>query len=125
MRNAIKKRVIGLMSFKIYGVIFSSVDTIVISAFLGLTQLAVYNNYYYIQSTIIGFLSIITASIVAGVGNKMVTNSKEENYEDFKNIVFANGWISSWCSICLICLYQHFINLWLGREFLFLDDTMF
>lgn len=124
LKNGLKKRIIGLLSFKIYGVVFASLDTIVISAFLGLTPLAIYNNYYYIQTSIVGFLAILTTSITAGVGNKMVTNSKEDNYRDFKNFTFVNGWICSWCAVCLFCLYQHFMQLWVGEELLFSFDTM-
>lgn len=119
VKSSIKKRIIGLLSFKIYNVIFTSVDTIVISSFLGLTPLAIYNNYYYIQTSIVGFLTILTSSITAGIGNKMITNSIEDNYQDFKNFTFANGWISSWCAVCLLCLYQHFIRVWIGKEYLF------
>ena len=124
MKAGIKKRIIGLISFKIYNVIFTSVDTIVISSFLGLTQLAIYNNYYYVQSAIIGFLTILTSSITAGVGNKMVTNTIEENYKDFRIFTFANGWISSWCAVCMLCLYQHFMQWWVGNDLLFPFDTM-
>lgn len=119
LKNSIKKRIAGLLSFKVYNVIFTSVDTIVISSFLGLTPLAIYNNYYYIQTSIIGFLTILTSSITAGIGNKMITNSIEDNYQDFKNFTFANGWISSWCAVCLLCLYQHFIKVWIGESYLF------
>lgn len=124
IKESLKKRIIGLFSFKVYNVIFTSVDTIIISSFLGLTQLAIYNNYYYIQTSLVGFLVILTSSITAGVGNKMVTNSKEENYVDFKNFTFANGWICSWCSVCLFCLYQHFMKLWVGVDLLFPFFTM-
>lgn len=123
-KQDIKKRIIGLMSFKIYNVIFTSVDTIVISSFLGLRPLAIYNNYYYVQSAIIGFLNILTASITAGVGNKMITNDVEENYYDFKKFTFANGWICSWCAVCLVCLYQHFMKCWVGIELVFPFHTM-
>ena len=119
VKGSIRKRIIGLLSFKIYNVIFSSVDTIVISSFLGLTPLAIYNNYYYIQTSIVGFLTILTSSITAGIGNKMITNSIKDNYQDFKNFTFANGWIASWCAVCLLCLYQHFIRVWVGKSYLF------
>lgn len=120
----IRKRVTGLLSFKIYGVIFNSVDTIIISSFLGLIPLAIFNNYYYIQTSIIGFLTIISSSITASIGNKMVTNSKEDNYNDFKNVTFMNAWISGWCTVCLFCLYQHFTTIWVGEEMLFPFSTM-
>lgn len=119
MKQGIKKRIVGLMSFKIYGVIFTSVDTIIISSFLGLTQLAIYNNYYYIQTSIIAFLTILTTSITAGIGNKMVTNSTEDNYKDFKKCVFLNGWLCCWCAVCLFCLYQPFMKLWVGEKLMF------
>ena len=123
-KNDIKKRIIGLLSFKVYGVVFASVDTIVISAFLGLTPLAIYNNYYYVQTAIIGFLTIFTLSITAGIGNKMITNSIEDNYVDFKNFTFANGWLTGWCSVCLVCLYQPFMKCWMGEELMFPFFTM-
>ncbi|MDO4528216.1 MAG: oligosaccharide flippase family protein [bacterium] len=124
MSAGIKKRVVGLFSFKIYGVVFTSVDTIVISAFLGLTPLAIYNNYYYVQSVLVGFLTIFTSSVTAGIGNKMVTNNVDDNYDDFKRIVFLNGWIVSWCSVCMFCLYQSFMILWVGKELCFPFFTM-
>ena len=124
MKKDINKRIIGLLSFKIYNVVFTSVDTIVISAFLGLTQLAIYNNYYYVQNSIVAFLIILTNSITAGVGNKMITNTEQENYIDFKKFTFANGWICSWCAICMLCLYQHFMMCWVGSELVFPISTM-
>lgn len=91
---------------------------------MGLTPLAIYNNYYYIQTAIISFLTILTSSITAGVGNKLITNSIEDNYFDFKKFTFANGWITSWCAVCLLCLYQHFIRAWVGESYLFSFSTM-
>ncbi len=124
MKDGLKKRITGLLSYKIYGVIFSSVDALVISAFLGLTPLAIYNNYFVVQSAIIAFMTILTNSITAGIGNKMITNTPAENYEDFKNILFANGWIASWFAILQFCLYQHFMTVWVGKELVFPFITM-
>jgi len=124
MKGEIKKRVTGLLSYKTYGVIFNSVDTIVISSFLGLVPLAIYSNYYYIQTAIISFLSILTSSITAGIGNKMICCDKKENYNDFKKITYVNGWIVSWCTVCLFCLYQHFITIWVGKELAMPFETM-
>ena len=124
MRADIKKRIIGLLSFRIYSVVFAAVDSIVISAFLGLKPVAVFNNYHYIQSTVVGFVAVFTASVVAGIGNKMVTSSVQENYQDFKRIVFINGWIVGWCSVCMLCLYQPFMEFWVGGDLLFPTSTM-
>ena len=124
MAAGIKKRVIGLLSFKVYGVIFTAVDTIVVSSFLGLVTLAKYNSYHYIQTSITTFIIIFTNSLTASIGNKMVKTSIMDNYRDLKNLTFINAWVVIWCAICLVCLYQPFIVLWLGDDFLLPSSTM-
>lgn len=124
MMEDIKKRVKGLIVYKIYGVIFSSVDTIVISAFLGLSMLAAFSNYNLIIISVVGFLEVIKTSITAGIGNSIVVESVEKNYNDFKKLVFMNGWIVSWSAICMLCLYQHFMKMWAGTELMLGNDTM-
>ena len=108
----ISKKVKGLLSSKIGAVVINSADNIVISSFLGLAILGQYNNYYYIMNTIIVFLNIILASLTAGIGNKVVTDSIDENLSTFKQLTFLYQWIVSWCSACLICLYQPFMKIW-------------
>lgn len=79
----IRKRVSGLFIYRICYVFRDTFDSIVLSAFLGLVVLAKYNNYYYIVTTITGFLTIIKNSISAGVGNSIALESEEKNYHDF------------------------------------------
>lgn len=56
--SKINGRIKDLFTAKIGGIIVNSADTIVISAFLGLTALAVYQNYYFILTSITGFITI-------------------------------------------------------------------
>lgn len=114
--KSIEKKVGGMVFQKIGGIVLSSADTIVISAFLGLTTLAIYQNYYYIISSIFGFLAVIMQSIIAGIGNSVVTETTSKNYNDFKKFNFIYIWIVSWCTICLLCLCQPFMKLWVGQE---------
>lgn len=117
--KVIKKKVGGMVFQKIGGIVLSSVDTIVISAFLGLTTLAFYQNYYYIITSIFGFLTVIMQSIIAGVGNSVATETTNKNYNDFKKFNFIYIWIVAWCTTCLLCLYQPFMRLWVGKENMF------
>lgn len=117
-RQEIKKRVIALLGHKLGGVITNSTDNIVISAFLGLTVLAIYNNYYQIIASLIGMFSIINNSLIAGLGNSIVTDSIKKNYCVLKGLTFGNVWVIGWCSICLLCLYQPFIKAWVGDIYL-------
>ena len=115
----IEKKVGGMVFQKIGGIVLSSVDTIVISAFLGLTTLALYQNYYYIITSIFGFLTVIMQSIIAGVGNSVATETTDKNYKDFKKFNFIYIWIVAWCTTCLLCLYQPFMRLWVGQKNMF------
>lgn len=117
--HSIEKKVGGMVFQKIGGIVLTSVDTIVISAFLGLTSLALYQNYYYIITALFGFLTVIMQSIIAGVGNSVVSETVSKNYSDFKKFNFIYIWIVSWCTTCLLCLYQPFMQIWVGTENMF------
>ncbi len=112
----IVEKIKALLFYRIGGVVLISVDSIVISAFLGLTALAKYNNYYYIIQTLFGFLAVYYGSITAGIGNSIASESREKNYNDFRKLTFIQKWIIAWFSACLLCLYQPFMKLWVGAE---------
>lgn len=106
----------ALAGNKVSGVIISSVSNIIISAFLGLEILSYYGNYYYIVSSLIALITVVYGSLNASIGNSLVTESVEKNYRDFKTLNFCNVWLVGWISICMLCLYQHFIELWLDAD---------
>lgn len=94
-------------------------DSIIISAFLGLNILAIYSNYYYIMNAIIGIMAIVYNSILASIGNSLITESMDKNHKDFLTFSFANCWLTGWCSVCLLCLYQPFMKIWMGEDMMF------
>lgn len=112
----INRRIRDLFTSKIGGIIVNSADTIVISAFLGLTALAVYQNYYFILTSIIGFITIVFSAVTAGIGNSLVVETKEKNFKDLNVFTFIICWISGFCSCCFLNLYQPFMELWVGKD---------
>lgn len=116
--RTINRRVADLFTSKIGSVVVNSADTIVISAFLGLTVLAVYQNYYYIMNSIIAIIGIFMSSCTAGIGNSLIVESKEKNYNDLNKLTFMISWISGFCATCFLCLYQPFMIIWVGEELL-------
>ena len=116
VKGAIKKRLSGLFGTKLNSIVVHQADTIIISAFLGLTLLAQYGNYYYIINTVSGFIMMIFSSMTASIGNKIATDSKEEVFLLFRKINFANNWIVGWCAICLLCLLHPFMLLWVKAD---------
>ena len=112
----INHRIRDLFTSKLGAVIVNSADTVVISAFLGLTMLAIYQNYYYILTSVIGFVGIAFQSCTAGIGNSVIVESKEKNFADLKKFTLLIAWIAGFCTCCFLCLYQPFMEIWVGKD---------
>lgn len=78
--------------------------------------MAIYSNYFYILNAVGSMTSTTIQSITASVGNSIATESVEKNYYDFKRLNFYYNWICSWCTICMLCLYQPFMKIWAGVD---------
>ena len=112
----LSKRIIGLTLNKLAQVCRNSFDSIIISSFLGLVILARYQNYYYIISALTVMVSIITTAVGAGIGSSIAAETVEKNYSDYKEFLFIYNWIACFCTVCMLCLYQPFIELWVGKS---------
>ncbi len=124
LKNDIKQRVTGLMVIKIAAVSRNALDSIIVSAFLGLQAVAMYNNYYYIINALSSILLVLMNAIAAGVGNSVAVESKNKNLEDMRNINFLYMTISGFCLACLVSMYQPFMKIWVGDKFLFSEMIM-
>ena len=71
----INQRIRDLFTSKIGSIIYDSADTIVISTFLGLIVLAVYQNYFYILNSISGLITVVFSACTAGIGNSIIVES--------------------------------------------------
>lgn len=109
-------RVRDLFTSQLSNVISNSSDTLVISSFLGLAVLAIYQNYFYIVSSLKTFIDVVSYACVAGIGNSLVTESIEKNYRDLRKITVLFGWLMGITSAMLLCLFQPFMHIWMGEE---------
>lgn len=114
--SSIKKLVAGTFIQKACVVTRNSLDSICISAFLGLTITAIYNNYYTIFNALVSFLAIISNALTGGIGNHVAIKSPKENFEELKKIDCLYMMISGWGTACLLCLFQPFMKLWMGEQ---------
>lgn len=116
VKSDLKEKVSGLMISRLCAITRNSFDSIFASAYLGLALTAIYGNYYFIMYSVTSILAIIVQAVLAGVGNSIQTETVEQNYNDMKRFNFMYLWISSICTVCLLCLYQPFMYLWMGEE---------
>ncbi len=114
--NEIMKNVLSGIGHKLGPTATTSIDNLVISSYAGLIIAGIYNNYNYIITAVTGFVSLVFGNFVAGIGNSLLTENREKNYEDFKFFTFLNSLLVGWSSVCILCLCQPFMWLWVGRN---------
>ncbi len=114
------KRILGnvkaLCMHKFGGVINGSFDNVVISAFIGLSSVAAFNNYSHINSAVIGITGGLTYSMIGGFGNKIYTESREENYQLLIKVNRVIICLIIWGAAMLLALFQPFMTVWTRKD---------
>lgn len=117
----VRQRVVGVFVYRTCQVTRDSCDMIFISMFLGLTVAGCYSNYFMITSSVLVLLEVICGSMTASVGHSIVVESKEKNFQDLRLFMFMYASLAVVCLACLLCLYQPFIELWVGPSLMLPD----
>ena len=121
---SIRKLVTGTFIQKLSTVSRHSMDSIFVSMFIGLVATASYNNYYLVCAGVTAIVSILSTSFAGGIGNHVAVKSPDENFLELKSLDFSYLLIGGWTSSFLICLYQPFMTLWMGKDYLLPFDMV-
>lgn len=116
--DQLKRNVKAMSMHKMGGAFINSSDNLIISKFLGLIEVGLYSNYFLIINALNIITSQVFSSILASVGNLGVTENDGKKIFVFKVVFFANFWLFSVFSICLIVLVNPFIYLWVGEKYI-------
>lgn len=117
-KKSIKENVRSMFFHKFGGVVLNSSDNIIISKYLGLYINGLYSNYYLIISSLNTIITQLFNSIIASIGNLNTINNKNRMTDVFKKLFFANFVIYNICCCCLLNLFNPFIKIWIGENFL-------
>lgn len=112
MRHRVVSDVKSIFLHKVGSVITNSTDNLVISAFLGLVAVAAYGNYYYVLTSVGGLVGVVYTSMTGGFGNKIYTETKEDNFKLFMKMNRLTVMVAIWCTAMMAALYQPFIAIW-------------
>lgn len=115
-KKVIKEKIIYLSAHSIAAKLIMTADNIVLSAAVGLVATGVYGNYSYISSAVLSIVLIAYNALTPAIGNSLCSESLEKNKEIFRSLFFCANWVAGWCGICLLCLYQPFIRIWIGEN---------
>lgn len=115
-RRSLRHRILmdarSVFLHKIGAAVLNSSDNIVISSFLGLAAIAVFGNYNFIRLTVAGFVGIMARSIRAGIGNRIHTDTRENNFVLFIRLHRLSMIGAVWSMAIMVALYQPFMRIW-------------
>ena len=117
-KNTIASKVRGLMICNISIVTYKSLDSIVISAFIGLTSVGIYNNYIVIFTAVTTLITTVRSAMQSSVGDSVVSESIEKNLDSVFLWQYLFSIITTICMVDLVCLYQPFMKIWMGKDML-------
>ncbi len=118
-KKSIISRIKSTFFYKIGAVLVSNTDNILISALVSTYAVGLYSNYYTVINSIQSFIAIMTASLISGVGNLAVKKTKKVQHELFDMFLLIYHFISTVGFIGFYLVFNDFITLWLGKQFLF------
>lgn len=111
------KNVKALFNHRIGGVVINGTDNLVIAAYVGLSHVGIYSNYYLIINAINIIIGQVFAGIAASVGNLSTTDNKKRLYEIYNIGLYINALIFITVTIILWFLMSDFIRVWIGTEY--------
>lgn len=122
---SIKKNIFAMMAHKLESVIVGGTDSLIISRILGLGISGLYSNYVLLINFLNGLIGKVFGALTASIGNLVADKGNEKSKTVFLKILFMNYWIFNLCTVCVFCLLQPFMRLWLGNGFLLPDLTVY
>ena len=117
-KKALFTNVKALFMGKFGHIVSQCSDNLVISSIVSVTAVGMYSNYTTLISSVSGFVSTFSGAVTASMGNLIASDSKERVYTTFKRIDFINFWLYTFSAICLLCLIEPFVSIWLGEDFI-------
>lgn len=124
-KHSIAVKVRSLFVYKFARILIDSSDNVIISMSVGTVFVGMYSNYEFVIAGVWSFIYAIFSAISSSVGNLLVQSKMMAKYEVYKAIELMDAWISGFCAICLFVLFQDFITLWAGTDYVIDGTTVF
>jgi len=125
VKKGIWSNVSILFFHRLSGVIVFSMDSIIISAFVGIEAVGIYLNYALIVSVVAIFCNLFINGADASIGNAIATLTKNEVFIVFRRMAFLIFCIGGLSAVCLVNLLNPFIELWIGKDYLLSNSIVY
>lgn len=117
--KSIKKNIRNIFFHKIGGFVVFQTDSILISMFSSLKEIAVYSNYMMIINSLIGLLNSVVGSIMPTIGNLIAEDNDNKSYKIFRLLYMLDHLIAIFVTFITFKVINQFIIFWVGKEYLF------
>ena len=118
-KRTISQNVKALVWHKAGSTLSRSVDSILLSVFVGLSGMGMYSNYALVIGTVSAFFDIAMNSVSASVGNLGAGDRGVKSEKVMRKLYFLNFWLLTVGTSMLVCILNPFIKFWLGENMLF------
>lgn len=118
-RVVVTKNLKAMAFHRLGGVVVTGTDSVVMSVFAGVIAVGLYSNYLLITGGLTLVLGVVFSSVTASVGNLGVEGSEAKQLDTFWVVDLAVTWSFGFAAIASLVLFNPFIELWLGSQFLF------
>lgn len=109
---------------KVSGFILSQTSPIIIYAYLSLTVVAMYGNYFMIISGLTLLFDAAFNSMTAGIGNLIAEGEKKTILSVFDELFSIKFLIIAVICFCAFILTGPFVALWIGEQYLLPTTTL-
>lgn len=116
-RRSLVKNVAGMVYSKLGSAAVLASTSMFISAFVGVVAVGLYSNYVLITGMVTLVVAQLIAAVTPGVGDLVVTSSREASSATFYLLLFVNFVLVCTASALLAALLNPFIALWAGRQY--------
>lgn len=119
IRQDISKNIRAMIAHKLGSVVVFGTDNVLIAYFVGAVSVGLYSNYLLITQSLKSAYSMIFRAMTASIGNLCAAEDTAHAQEVFWRVDLLTRWIYGFSAVCLVVLFNPFISLWLGADYLF------
>jgi len=110
---------------RVCNIVGQATDNLIISSNISVLMVGLYDNYAMIITVFQTLLSNALHAFNGSLGNLYATEGKEKNEKIFRSLNLLNLWFVIFTSVCFLVIFQPFITLWIGEEYLFDEIVVF
>ena len=114
-----------MFSYKAGGQLLTGTDNLYISSMISTATVGIYDNYTMIQTMVVSaFTNTLNQAVLGSIGNLNATGTQEQKKRIFDVYSLVFSWITTFCALSLLALYNPFIRIWAGEDWLLPMSTV-